>query len=180
MNAECIKLISYFGERNRVNGTFVADALIDLYGLHDISASIVLRGIQGFGLKHHLRTDSSLSLSEDLPLTAIAVGTRPDIEGGTQPDTELNRRGLITLERARLLSEEVEPVALVENADEATRLTVYFGRRDSVYIVPAFEVICERLYRRGIPGATALWASTASPAAAASGPASSPATPTCR
>jgi PII-like signaling protein len=44
----------------------------------------------------------------------------------------------------------------VENADEATRLTVYFGRRDSVYMVPAFEVICELLYRRGIPGATAL------------------------
>ena len=91
MNAECIKLISYFGERNRVNGTFVADALIDLYARHDISASIVLRGIQGFGLKHHLRTDSSLSLSEDLPLTAIAVGTRPDIEGVLNQTLELNR-----------------------------------------------------------------------------------------
>ncbi len=156
MNAECIKLISYFGERNRVNGTFVADALIDLYGRHDISASIVLRGIQGFGLKHHLRTDSSLSLSEDLPLTAIAVGTRPDIEGVLNQTLELNRGGLVTLERARLLSEKVEPVGIVENADEATRLTVYFGRRDSVYMVPAFEVICELLYRRGIPGATAL------------------------
>jgi PII-like signaling protein len=156
VNAECIKLISYFGERNRVNGTFVADALIDLYGRHDISASIVLRGIQGFGLKHHLRTDSSLSLSEDLPLTAIAVGTRPDIEGVLNQTLELNRRGLVTLERARLLSEKVEPVGIVENADQATRLTVYFGRRDSVYMVPAFEVICELLYRRGIPGATAL------------------------
>jgi PII-like signaling protein len=100
VNAECIKLISYFGERNRVNGTFVADALIDLYGRHDISASIVLRGIQGFGLKHHLRTDSSLSLSEDLPLTAIAVGTRPDIEGVLNQTFELNRGGLVTLERA--------------------------------------------------------------------------------
>jgi PII-like signaling protein len=156
VNAECIKLISYFGERNRVNGTFVADALIDLYGRHDISASIVLRGIQGFGLKHQLRTDSSLSLSEDLPLTAIAVGTRPDIEGVLNQTLELNRRGLVTLERARLLSEKVEPVGIVENADQATRLTVYFGRRDSVYMVPAFEVICELLYRRGIPGATAL------------------------
>ena len=33
---------------------------------------------------------------------------------------------------------------------------MYFGRRDRVYGVPAFEVICELLYRREIGGATAL------------------------
>ena len=119
-------------------------------------------------------------MSEDLPLTAIAVGTRPDIEGVLNQTLELNRRGLVTLERARLLSEKVEPVGIMENADEATRLTVYFGRRDRVYMVPAFEVICELLYRRGIPAPPPSWASTASPAAAASGPASSAATRTCR
>jgi PII-like signaling protein len=32
---------------------------------------------------------------------------------------------------------------------------VYFGRRDNVRGVPAFEVICELLYRREIGGATA-------------------------
>ena len=30
MNADCIKLTSYFGERHRANGTFAANALIDL------------------------------------------------------------------------------------------------------------------------------------------------------
>ena len=156
MNADCIKLTSYFGERHRANGTFVADALVDLYSRHQIAASIVLRGIQGFGLKRHLRTDTSLSLSEDLPLTAIAVDARPNIEAVLNQTLELNRPGLVTLERARLLSEKIEPVGITENADEATKLTVYFGRRDSVYMVPAFEVICELLHRRGIPGATAL------------------------
>ena len=51
---------------------------------------------------------------------------------------------------------EIEPVGIVENAGEATKLTVYFGRHDRVYGVPAFEVICEVLYRHDIPGATAL------------------------
>ena len=50
MSADCIKLTSYFGERHRASGTFVADALVDLYSRHQIAASIVLRGIQGFGL----------------------------------------------------------------------------------------------------------------------------------
>ena len=109
VNADCIKLTSYFGERHRINGTFVADALIDLYGRQEIAASILLRGMEGFGLKHHLRTDSSLSLSEDLPLTAIAVDTRPNIEAVLDQTLELNRPGLVTLERARLLSDEIEP-----------------------------------------------------------------------
>ena len=99
MNVDGIKLTSYLGERHRANGTFVGDALIDLYGRHQIAASILLRGIQGFGLKHHLRTDSSLSLSEDLPLTAIAVDTRPNIEAVLDQTLELNRTGLVTLER---------------------------------------------------------------------------------
>jgi PII-like signaling protein len=121
VNADCIKLTSYFGERHRANGTFVADALVDLYSRHQIAASIVLRGIQGFGLKRHLRTDTSLSLSEDLPLTAIAVDARPNIEAVLNQTLELNRPGLVTLERARLLSEKIEPVGITENADEATK-----------------------------------------------------------
>ena len=156
MNADSIKLTSYFGERHRANGTFVANALIDLYGSNDIAASIVLRGIQGFGLKRHLRTDRSLSLAEDLPMTAIAVDTRPNIEAVLDQTLELNLPGLVTLEEARLLSDEIEPTGIVENTGESTKLTVYFGRHDRVYGVPAFEVICELLYRRDIGGATAL------------------------
>ena len=126
MNGDCIELTSYFGERHRANGTFVADALVDLYSKHQIAASIVLRGIQGFGLKRHLRTDTSLSLSEDLPLTTIAVGTRPNIEAVLNRTLEINRPGLVTLERVQLLSEKIEPVGIAENADEATKLSSRF------------------------------------------------------
>jgi PII-like signaling protein len=156
VNADCIKLTSYFGERHRANGTFVGNALVDLYSRNDIAASIVLRGIQGFGLKHHLRTDRSLSLSEDLPMTAIAVDTRPNIEAVLDQTLELNLPGLVTLEEARLLSAEIEPAGIGDDIGGSARLTVYFGRRDRVYGVPAFEVICELLYRRDIGGATAL------------------------
>jgi PII-like signaling protein len=35
----------------------------------------MLRGAEAFGLKHHLRTDRVLTLSEDLPLVSVAVDT---------------------------------------------------------------------------------------------------------
>ena len=40
--------------------------------------------------------------------------------------------------------------------DEATKLTVYLGRQERVYRVPAFVAVCDLLHRRGVDGATAL------------------------
>ncbi len=156
MDEDCIKLTSYFGERHRADGKFVGEALLDLYGQHEIAASILLRGAEGFGLKHRLRTDQSLTLSEDLPVMAIAVDSRTRIKAVLDLTQQINRAGLTTLERARLLSEDIDPVGLSENFDEATKLTIYFGRQDRVFQVPAFEVICDLLHRRGIAGATTL------------------------
>ena len=145
------KLTSYFGERQRSGGAFVADALLELYGRHEIAASILLRGTEGFGLKHHLRTDRSLSLSEDLPLVAVAVDTRPRIEAVLGPARALTPAGLVTVEGARLLADTA-----VAGPDEATKLTVYLGRQERVYRVPAFVAVCDLLRRRGVDGATAL------------------------
>ncbi len=155
MSADAVKLTSYFSERHRIGGRFVADALIDLYGQHEIAASILLRGTEGFGLKHHLRTDQSLTLSEDLPLTAIAVDTRPRIESVLGPTLELNPAGLVTLERARLLTGGALATVPRDPAAE-TKLTVYLGRQERVGRVPAFVAVCDLLHRRGVAGATAL------------------------
>ena len=45
-----------------------------------------------------------LSLSEDLPVVSVAVDARARIEAALERVLELQRRGLITLERAELLS----------------------------------------------------------------------------
>jgi len=111
VNEDAVKLTSYFGERRRVAGDgFAADALLDLYGRHEVAASILLRGAEGFGAKRHARTDMSLTLSEDLPLIAVAVDRRSRIEPLVEPTARLTGTGLVTLEGARLLSGDIEPV----------------------------------------------------------------------
>jgi len=156
MNDDCLKLTTYFGERDRTEHAFVADALLDLYGDAGIQTSILLRGAQGFGIKHHLRTDRLLTLSEDLPVVSIAVDTRERIESVLDDVSALKRKGLLTLERARMLSGDIEPLGLPEGHDEATKLTIYLGRQEQVYRAPAFLAVCELLHRRGIAGATVL------------------------
>ena len=157
MNEDSLKLTSYFGERQRtVDNGFAADALLDLYGQRGIATSILLRGVEGFGARQRLRTDRSLTLSDDLPLTAVAVDTRSRIEGLLESTSGLLRSGLVTLERARLLTGDMDVVAPIETPDDETKLTVYLGRQERVYRVPAFVAVCDLLHRRGIAGATAL------------------------
>jgi PII-like signaling protein len=152
---EALKLTSYFGERQRAGGQFVADALLGLYGQRAVATSILLRGAEGFGLKHRLRTDLSLSLSEDLPLTAIAVDRRERIEALVPEAVRLTGSGLVTLERARLLSGDLDAAAASGNGG-AAKVTIYLGRQERVFRVPAFVAVCDLLHRRGIDGATAL------------------------
>jgi PII-like signaling protein len=157
VNDDCLKLTSYFGERQRAGGRFAADALLDLYGRHEIATSILIRGMEGFGAKHRLRTDRSLTLSEDLPLIAIAVDGRSRVEAAFDEARRLTGSGLVTLEGARLLTgDNIGPVVLPGGPDDATKLTVYLGRQERVYREPAFIAVCDLLHRRGVAGATAL------------------------
>jgi PII-like signaling protein len=156
VNEDAVKLTSYFGERHRAAGRFAAAALLDLYGKHEVAASILLRGTEGFGARQRLRTDRSLTLSEDLPLIAVAVDTRRRLEPLAATAARLCGTGLVTLERARLLSGDIPAVSLHEDVHEETKLTVYLGRQERVYRVPAFVAVCDLLHRRGIAGATAL------------------------
>ena len=156
MNEDCLKLTAYFGERQRTENAFLADELLDLCGDREIATSILLRGVGGFGLRHHLRTDQSLSLSEDPPVVAVAVDTRQRIDGLLGEVLKIRGRGLLTLERARMLGEETGPVTLPESLHEATKLTIYVGRQERVLRVPAYIAVCDLLHRRGMAGASVL------------------------
>jgi PII-like signaling protein len=147
-----VKLTAYFGERDRAHGRFLADAFIDIYARHALLTSLVMRGVEGFGAKQHLHTDRLLSLSEDLPLVTVAVDTRERIEQALPEVQALAFDGLVTLERARMLTGRVEPVAL----DRPTKLTVYVGRYERAGDALAHEAVVDLLHRRGVAGATVL------------------------
>ena len=132
-----------------------AEALIGLYARRRTVASILLRGIEGAG-RQQPRVGRSLSQAAESALTAIAIDTRPNIEALLEETLRLARPRLVAMERARLLSGEINPVRLAEEPGEATRLTLYCGQGDRAHQIPAFEAACELLYRRRIAGATVL------------------------
>jgi PII-like signaling protein len=148
---EALKLTTYFGERDRVGDRFLADALADLYARHELRTSLVLRGVAGFGVKHHLHTDRLLTLSEDLPIVSVAVDARPRIEALLDEVVAVSGDGLITVERARMAD-----AAVVATAGEESKLTVHLGRGERTDGQPAHIAVVDALHRHGVAGATVL------------------------
>jgi PII-like signaling protein len=156
VNEDCLKLTAYFAERDRSGEAFLGDALLAICERHNLATSILLRGAEGFGRHQVLQTDRFLSLSEDLPMVLAAVDARPRIEAALPEIGAAAEHGLLTLERARLLSGRVGTVALPEELHDASKLTVYCGRHERVGRRPAFVAIVDVLRRHGLLSATVL------------------------
>jgi PII-like signaling protein len=133
VSGESLKLTVYLGESDDL-----ADALMATFARQRVEASVLLRGVEGFGIRHHLRSERLLTLSEDLPLVAVAVDERDRIEA-LLPEVG---GGLVTVGRS-------------EGGDDV-RLTVYCGRKEAVRGRPAFIAVVDLLHRHGLSAATVL------------------------
>lgn len=148
MNDTYLKFTAFFGERQRDGSRFLAESLLDLYDAREVANSVMLRGIASFGPRHVIRSDESLTLSEDPPIAIAAVDTAATIGGLINDVVDMTSHGLLTLERARRYGGELP------DGDEAVKLTIYVGRRLRVNGVAAFYAVCDLLYRRHFAGAT--------------------------
>ena len=142
-----LKLTAYFAERLRHGDQFLSDAILDLYGDNAVATSVVLRGIASFGPHHELRTDQSLSLSEDSPIAVAAVDTADKIAGLADQVSTMVSRGLVTLERAHIAGTSRRP-------PDTAKLTIYVGRQDRADGRPAYRAVCDVLRRHGFAGAS--------------------------
>ena len=151
---EALKLSFYFGEHDRHGGRFLSEAVLDLFERHRVATAVLLRGAEGFGAGQRLQTDRLLSLSEDLPLLAVAVDRRERVEALVPALVEIVGDGLLTLERARFAAPDHQPG---HEPHEEVKLTVYTGRRQRLGGTPAHVSVVAALHRHGVAGATTLF-----------------------
>jgi len=148
-----LKLTAYFAERERAGSEFLADEIFDLFAQRRVVTSVMLRGISGFGHRRIIRTDESLTLSEDPAVAVAAVDTPDTIRALAGEVAAMTTSGLITVERARLLDGN-GPAAPIPDSDDAVKLTIYVGRKHRAERAPAFKAVCGLLRRHGFDGAS--------------------------
>ncbi|MGH2936533.1 MAG: DUF190 domain-containing protein [Solirubrobacterales bacterium] len=96
--SELLQMRFHFGERDRDGDGPLDAAVMDACARRGVRAAALMRGVEGFGAKHHLRTDRLLSLSEDTPLVAIAVGEAEKVEALADEVRGMAGEGLMVLE----------------------------------------------------------------------------------
>jgi PII-like signaling protein len=143
----------YFGERDLVEGRFLADRILDCFETSGLEAAALLRGVEGFGPKHGLRTDRLLTSSEDLPIVAIGVGEQEAVGAATAEIGAVSTDALITVDTVALArsTEVVE-----EPAGRWLKASVFLGRGRRVNAIAAHEAVVARLRAAGVEGATVL------------------------
>ena len=95
---EALELRFHFGERDRDGDRPLDVAVMDACSRPGVWAAALLRGVEGFGGRQVVRTDRLLSLSEDAPLVAVAVGEGRTIEGLAAEVRAIAADGRLTLE----------------------------------------------------------------------------------
>jgi PII-like signaling protein len=151
---QALKLVVYLGERDHSDGRLLADVLMERFARAELDTSVLFRGVEGFGVKHRLATERSLTLSEDLPLLAVAIDRSARIEGLVEDVRALCGRGLVTLERARLL--ELDDPLTLAGADTSGKLTIFLGRQWRVGSLPGHVAATRCLHRHGVAAAITL------------------------
>jgi PII-like signaling protein len=100
-----LQLRFHFGERDRADDGErpLEGAVMDACERRGVRAAALLRGVEGFGSKHQMRTERLLSLSEDAPLVAVAVGEPAPIEELADEVRAMASEGLVVLEGVEMV-----------------------------------------------------------------------------
>lgn len=94
----------FIGEADRWHGRSLYEAIVLRAREAGLAGATVLRGLMGFGAKSHLHTAKVLRLSEDLPIVIEIVDRADRIEAFLPVLDEMVADGLVTLERAQVIT----------------------------------------------------------------------------
>lgn len=131
-------LTAYFAERERSGGRFLAEAMLDHLAERGVQTSVMLRGIASFGSTNIIRTDRTLTLSEDPPVAITAVDTAERIGAVAEEVAAMTGLGLLTRE-----------LATSPPADGDVRLTFFVPRQ-------RHRAVCDDLFGLGFHSAEVL------------------------
>ena len=99
----------HIGERDKWHGKPLYEAIVMLLRERHYAGATVFRGIMGFGPTARLHSDKVLRLSVDLPLVIECVDTEEKINAILPELDTMIGGGLITLEKARVITYRGEP-----------------------------------------------------------------------
>lgn len=109
LEGEQVLMRIYIGERDKHQGRPLYEAIVMLLRARHFAGATVTRAIMGFGANARIRTEKVLDLSVDMPIIVECIDEEPKIREILPELDRMIGGGLITLERAQVITYRGEP-----------------------------------------------------------------------
>ncbi len=104
LDADSKLLRILIGEGDKFEGRPLYEAIVLEARRSGLAGATVLRGMLGFGANSHLHSSKILELSSDLPIVIEIVDTEEKIDSFLPALDAMVKDGLVTLERAHVIT----------------------------------------------------------------------------
>ena len=155
------KVSIYIGEGAKYHGASAYATILDFLFFRGVSGATVLKGIAGFGSDHHLHSQTTVELSEHLPVKIEFIESPEKVNQLMGKLEELCGSGMIEIQEttiakpSRSPDEDVaEPQDTVKIEGRAKMMRIYIGESDQWNRQPLHEALVRALRANDMAGVT--------------------------
>jgi PII-like signaling protein len=160
-SGKAVKVTIYLSEGATHHGVPVYSSILDFLFYRGVSGATVTRGMAGFGADHHMHSQSSVEISDRLPIKIEFIETREKVDSLLGKLEELSGTGLVELQETTVVkpaqvSKPAGPVAPehIRIEGKAQMMRIYLSEEDQWNDKPLYKALVEAMRANDIAGVT--------------------------
>jgi len=158
---KAVKVTIYLSEGATHHGVPVYSSILDFLFYRGVSGATVTRGMAGFGADHHIHSQSTVEISDRLPIKIEFIETRERVDAILGRLEELSGTGLVELQETTVVkpaqvSKAARPVAPehIRIEGKAQMMRIYLSEEDQWNDKPLYKALVEAMRANDIAGVT--------------------------
>jgi PII-like signaling protein len=158
---KAVKVIVYLSEGATHHGVPVYSSILDFLFYRGVSGATVTRGLAGFGADHHMHSQSSVEISDQLPIKIEFIEAQEKVDALLAKLVELSGTGLVeiqetTVVKPALVSRAAKPVIPdhIKIEGKAQMMRIYLSEEDQWNDKPLYKALVEAMRANDIAGVT--------------------------
>lgn len=160
-SGKAVKVTIYLSEGATHHGVPIYSSILDFLFYRGVSGATVTRGLAGFGADHHIHSQSSVEISDCLPIKIEFIEAREKVDALLGKLEELSGTGLIELQETTVvkpaqISQTAKPVTPdhIRIEGKAQMMRIYLSEEDQWNDKPLYKALVEAMRANDIAGVT--------------------------
>jgi PII-like signaling protein len=160
-SGKAVKVSIYLSEGATHHGLSVYSSILDFLFYRGVSGATVTRGVAGFGADHHIHSQSSVEISDHLPIKIEFIEAREKVDVLLGKLEALSGTGLIEIQETTVVkpaqvskaAQSVAP-AHIRIEGKAQMMRIYLSEEDQWNGKPLYKALVEAMRANDIAGVT--------------------------